>query len=63
MGNRRIAYSILAGKPEGKPRLNGRAILKWFVKNGYGDLDWIAVALGRDRWRALVNLVMNLQGP
>jgi hypothetical protein len=63
MGYRRIAYSILAGKSERKPILNGRIIIKWFVKKGDGDLDWIAVAQGRDRWRALVNLVINFRGP
>jgi len=49
MGDRRNAYSILAGKPERKPRLNGRIILKCFVKKGDRELDWIAVAQGRDR--------------
>jgi hypothetical protein len=28
---------------------------------GWGDMDWIDPALGRDQWRALVNTVMNLQ--
>jgi len=63
MGDRRIAYSILSLKSERKPRLNGRTILKCFVKKEDGDLDSFAVAQGRDRWRALVNLVMNLRGP
>jgi hypothetical protein len=43
--------------------VNGRKILKFFVKKGDGDLDRIAVDQGMDRWRALVNLVMNLRGP
>jgi hypothetical protein len=43
--------------------VNGRIILMWFFMEGAGDLDWIVVAQGRDRWQALVNLVMNLRGP
>jgi hypothetical protein len=42
--DRRIAYSILARKPVRKPRLNGRIILKSFVKKGDKEWDWIAVA-------------------
>jgi hypothetical protein len=30
---------------------------------GFGDVDWIDLAQDRDRWRALVNTVMNLQVP
>jgi hypothetical protein len=30
---------------------------------GWGDVDWIGLAQDRDRWRALVNSVMNLQVP
>jgi hypothetical protein len=30
---------------------------------GFGDVDWIHLARDRDRWRALVNTVMNLRVP
>jgi hypothetical protein len=30
---------------------------------GFGDVDWIQLAQDRDRWRALVNTVMNLRVP
>jgi hypothetical protein len=41
MGEKRNAYRILAGKPEGKrllgrPRLSGRSILKWILKRSDG---------------------------
>jgi hypothetical protein len=28
-----------------------------------GDVDWIGLAQDRERWRALVNVVMNFQVP
>jgi hypothetical protein len=33
------------------------------VEVGWGDVDWIGLALDRNRWRALVNPVLNLQVP
>jgi hypothetical protein len=30
---------------------------------GWGDVDWIGLAQDRDRWRALVNVIMNLRVP
>ena len=57
------------GKPEGKSAL-GRPRHRWednikmdLQEVGCGDTDWIELALGRDRWWALVNAVMNLPVP
>jgi hypothetical protein len=33
------------------------------VEMGWGDVDWIGLAQDRDRWRALVNSVLNLRVP
>jgi hypothetical protein len=33
------------------------------VEVGWGDVDWINLVQDRDRWRALVNAVLNLQVP
>jgi hypothetical protein len=65
MGEKRNAYRLLAGKPEGKRPL-GRPRRRW-VDNirmdlgevGWGDVDWIDLAQDRNRWIALVNAAMN----
>jgi hypothetical protein len=69
MREKRDAYRLLVGKPEGKRPL-GRPRRRW-VDNiridlrevGWGDVDWIGLAQDRNRWRALVNSVLNLQVP
>jgi len=46
------------------PGIDGRIILKWIFRKWVGGgMDWIDLAEYRDRWRDLVNVVMNLQVP
>jgi hypothetical protein len=47
----------------GNPGVDGKIILKCIFKTWYGGLDWIELSQNRDRWRALVNAVMNLRVP
>jgi hypothetical protein len=47
----------------GDPGVDGRIILKWIFKTWHGVMDWIELAQCRDRWRVLVNAVMNLRVP
>jgi hypothetical protein len=69
MGEKRNAYRLLVGKPEGKRPL-GRPRRRW-VDNirldlgevGWGDVDWNGLAKDRNRWRALVDSVLNLRVP
>jgi hypothetical protein len=69
MGEKRNAYRSLVGKPEGRMPL-GRPRHRWvdnirmdLVELGWGDVEWIGLAQDRDRWRALVNSVLNLRVP
>jgi hypothetical protein len=69
MGEKRNAYRILVGKPEGRRPL-GRPRPRW-VDNirmnlremGWDGTDWIDLAQDRDQWRALLNMVMYLRIP
>jgi hypothetical protein len=46
------------------PDVDGRIILKWiFERLDWGGMDWIDLAQDRDRWRDVVNTVMNLRVP
>ena len=68
-GGRRGVYRVLVGKPEGKGPL-GRPRHRWEdnIKMDVQEvvcwgMDWIELAQDRDRWRALVNAVMNIRVP
>jgi hypothetical protein len=43
--------------------VDGNIILKWIFERLDGDMNWINLAQDRDRWRDLVNAVMNLRVP
>jgi hypothetical protein len=69
MGEKRNAYRLLVGEPDGK-RPPERPRRRWvdnirmdLVEVGWGDVDWIGLAKDRNRWRALVNSVLNLRVP
>ena len=51
---------LRAGNHLEYPGVVGRIILKCILKMWDGDIDWIALSQGRDRWRALVYTVINL---
>jgi hypothetical protein len=42
------------------PGVDVRIILKLIFEKGDGGIDWIDLAQDRDRWRAVVNVAMNL---
>jgi hypothetical protein len=69
MGEKRNAYELLVGKLEGKRPLD-RPRRRWADSirmdlgvMGLGDVDWIGLAQYKNRWRALVNSVLNLRVP
>jgi hypothetical protein len=54
----------LARRPLGRPRRRWKVNIKINLREvGWGGMDWISLAQDRDRWRALVNAVMNLRVP
>jgi hypothetical protein len=62
-------YRLLVGKPEGKRSL-GRPRRRWvdnmemdLVDKGWCGVDWIGLAQDTERWRALMNAVMNIRVP
>jgi hypothetical protein len=66
MGEGRNVYRVLVGKPEWRRPLE-RPRRRWdngirmdLEEIGWGDVEWIQLAQDRDRWRAVVNAVMNL---
>ena len=68
-GKRRGLHRVLVGKFEGKrqlvrPRRRWENNIKMDLQEvGSGVMDWIEMAQDRDRWRALVNAVMNIRVP
>jgi hypothetical protein len=67
LGEERNTYRLLLGKPERRRPL-GRPRCRWLdntimdlVEVGWGDVEWIGLAQDGDRWRALVNSVLNLR--
>jgi hypothetical protein len=43
--------------------VDGRIPLKWIFKKWDGGMDWIELDQDSNRWRAVVNAVMNLRVP
>jgi hypothetical protein len=69
MEEKRNACRLLVGKPEGKrplgrPRNRRVDNIKMDLGEvGWGDVDWIGLAKDRNRWRVLVDLLLNLRVP
>ena len=65
----RGTYRVSVGTPEGKrplgrPRRIWEDVIKMDLHDvGWGGMDWIAVALDGDRWRAILNVVVNFLVP
>jgi len=64
MGEGRGVHRVLVGKPEGRrPRHRWEDNIKMYLwEVGRGE-DWMELAQDRNRWRALVNTLMNFRVP
>jgi hypothetical protein len=69
MGEKRNVYRLLVGKPEGKKPLR-RSRSRWvdnikmdLLEICWGGVDWSGLAQDTDKWRVLVNAVINLRVP
>jgi hypothetical protein len=68
MGEKRGAYRIFVGRlegrrPLGRPRCRWEDNIKMHLQEVGWGMDWIELTKDRDRWRALVNAVMNAHVP
>jgi hypothetical protein len=67
LGEGRSVYKVLVGKPEGKrplerPRCRWEDNIKIYLQEVECEgMDWTGLTQDRDRWRALVNAVMNFR--
>jgi hypothetical protein len=69
-GGRREAYigfwwrKLRGKRPLGRPRRRWEDNIRMDIQEvGCGDMDWIGLAQDRDRWRAILNVAMNLRVP
>ena len=68
MGEGRGVHRVLVGKPDGnrplgRPRRRCEGNIKMDLRKVGRGGDWMNLAQDRDRWRALVNMVMNFRVP
>ena len=69
VGGRKVAYRALVGRPEGKRPLGRPArrcednIKMDLPEVGGGCGDWMELAQDREKWQALVSMVMNFRVP